>query len=186
MEARKRSRRSAKAAGRSFENDLVEVFLQRGLAAVRLGHQGTKDRGDIRVELAPEHVFEAKNCRAPALTQWWREALRERDNAQARFAWIVHKRHGVSDPSEQWVTATTGQLAEMLAEIASLRDQLAKLATSVDGSSMAIGELLSRQPATDTAETLAASKPTGQPSRYWRASDKSPVLAPPTNPAADE
>ena len=161
MEARNRSRRSAKAAGRLLENDLVELFHRHGLAAIRLGLQGTQDRGDIKVELAPDHVFEAKNCRTLALTQWWREALRERDNAQARFAWIVHKRHGVSDPSEQWVTATTGQLAEMLAEIASLRYQLANLAASVNDSSMANDESLARQPASDTAETLAASKSTG-------------------------
>ncbi|MCL5053086.1 MAG: hypothetical protein M1447_04620, partial [Gammaproteobacteria bacterium] len=63
MEARNRSRRSAKAAGRSLENDLVELFHRHGLAAIRLGLQGTQDRGDIKVELAPDHVFEAKNCR---------------------------------------------------------------------------------------------------------------------------
>ncbi len=161
MEARRRSRRSAKAAGRSLENDLVEVFQRHGLAAVRLGLQGTQDRGDIKVDLAPDHVFEAKNCRTLALTQWWREALRERDNAQARFAWIVHKRHGVSDPSEQWVTTTTGQLAEILAEIASLRDQLADLAAPVDDSTMANDDSRTCEPPNDTLGTLTTSKSTG-------------------------
>jgi len=126
MEARKRTRSSTKAAGRSLENDLVTALNLRGLRADRLRLKGSNDMGDVRAELAPSHVLEAKNCRTMALSTWWREACRERDNAQARYAWIVHKRHGVSDPSEQWVT-TTGQLAELLAEVARLREELTYL-----------------------------------------------------------
>ena len=127
MEARKRSRSSAKAAGRSLENDLVTALNLRGLKADRLRLKGKNDRGDVKAELAPSHVFEAKNCRTLALSTWWKEASKERDNAQARYAWIAHKRHGVSDPSEQWVTTTTGQLSELLAEVASLRDEVTYL-----------------------------------------------------------
>lgn len=127
MEARKRSKAAAKAAGRSLENDLVEVFRQHGLSAHRLGLQGSRDKGDVKVELAPDHVFEAKNCRTLALTQWWREALRECENAQAHYAWVVHKRHGVSDPSEQWITTTTGQVADLLTEVTRLRKHVLEL-----------------------------------------------------------
>jgi hypothetical protein len=127
MEARKRSRSSAKAAGRSLENDLCEALNARGLRADRLRLKGKNDQGDVKAELAPSHVFEVKNCRTLALSTWWKEASKERDNAQARYAWMVHKRHGVSDPSEQWATTTTGQLADLLAEVASLRDELTYL-----------------------------------------------------------
>jgi len=127
MEARRRTRSSAKAAGRSLENDLVSALNLRGLRADRLRLKGSNDMGDVRAELAPSHVFEAKNCRTLALSTWWREACRERDNAQARYAWMVHKRHGVSDPSEQWATTTTGQLADLLSELAVLADEVAYL-----------------------------------------------------------
>lgn len=122
MEARRRTRSSAKAAGRSLENDLVSALNSRGLKADRLRMKGKNDEGDVRAELAPDHVFECKNTRTLALTTWWREASRERDNAQASYAWVVWKRHGVSDPSEQWATTTTGQLAELLALKQAKRD----------------------------------------------------------------
>ncbi|WP_298210962.1 hypothetical protein [Ferrimicrobium sp.] len=127
MEARKRSRTAAKSAGRSLENDLVEVFRQHGLAAERLGLQGSQDKGDVRVEMAPDHIFEAKNCRTLALTQWWHEAVKECNNAQARYAWVVHKRHGVGDPAQQWITTTTGQVAHLIAELTRLRNQVVEL-----------------------------------------------------------
>jgi len=127
MEAKKRTRASAKAAGRSLEVDLVEALNLRGLEAVRLGLQGTNDKGDVAAARAPDHVFEAKNCRTLALSAWWQETLRERANANARYGWMIHKRHGVGDPSEQWATTTTGQLADLLLELATLREVVAHL-----------------------------------------------------------
>ncbi|MEX6430975.1 MAG: hypothetical protein ACYCWN_09780 [Ferrimicrobium sp.] len=127
MEAKKRSRRSAKAAGRSLEVALVEALNLHNLQATRLGRQGAHDKGDVTALRVPDHVFEAKNCRTLALTTWWQEAVRERENAQASYGWIVHKRHGVADPSEQWATTTTGQLAKLLFEIATLRETVSRL-----------------------------------------------------------
>ncbi len=124
MEARKRSRSSAKAAGRNLENDLCEALNSRGLKADRLRLKGSKDEGDVRSYAATDHVFECKNTRTLSLSQWWREAEKERDNAQAKYAWVVFKRHGVSDSGSQWVLCTTGQLAELLRELVDLRDEI--------------------------------------------------------------
>ncbi|MCI2974702.1 MAG: hypothetical protein MP439_01305 [Ferrimicrobium sp.] len=132
MEAKKRSRASAKAAGRSLEMDLIKALNLRNLQAIRLGLQGTNDKGDVTAARVPDHVFEAKNCRTLALSAWWRETTRERANANARYGWIIHKRHGVGDPSEQWATTTTGQLADLLLELATLREAVAQLQPPLD------------------------------------------------------
>ena len=124
MEARKRTRSRATAAGRNLENDLVEALNAQGLKADRLRLKGSKDEGDVRAYLATEHVFECKNTRTLSLSQWWKEAQRECVNANGKYAWVVLKRHGVSDPNGQWALCDVGQLATLLREIVDLREQV--------------------------------------------------------------
>ncbi len=38
--------------------------------------------------------------------------------------WVVHKRHGVADPRQQWATTTTGTLADLLASIQALEQRV--------------------------------------------------------------
>lgn len=107
--SRARSRRSAKAAGSSFER-LVADYL----AAVvddridRRVKTGAKDKGDIagvRVH-GRRVVIEAKNTSRINLGSWAAEAEVERVNDDALVGLVVHKRHGNGSAGDQWVTMT--------------------------------------------------------------------------------
>lgn len=95
---RGRSRASAKAAGRSWENAIVDALLRHGWPhAERRRLAGSKDRGDIAGVAGV--VIEAKNTKgydlAGALDEARREALNDNTGVLGLshgVAWI--KRHG--------------------------------------------------------------------------------------------
>lgn len=108
--------------GRPMESGLVECLNLAGLKAHRLRLAGSKDRGDVAIEGLDEVVLECKDTRTVALSEWWKEAEQERVNAEARYAFVAFKRHGVGDLSEQWVLTNTGTLAALLAELGAVRN----------------------------------------------------------------
>lgn len=59
-------------------------------------------------------VLECKSTTRLALAQWIREAHQEAENDAAAVGLIVHKRHGVSHPGDQWVTCTLSDLITLL------------------------------------------------------------------------
>lgn len=119
--ARGRSRASAKAAGTRFESSIagyLAATVDDRIERRRL--TGAKDRGDLSgLRLSPalgggRVVAELKDTRAVNLGAWAREVEAERGNDDAVAGFIVHKRHGVSDPGRQWVTMTVDDLVALL------------------------------------------------------------------------
>lgn len=117
-----RNRASAKKAGASFERAVAD-YLARALDDDRIDRRvknGAKDRGDIAGVRRSggltdgRIVLECKNTARLDLPGWQREAETERGNDEALVGVTVHKRHGVADPAQQWVTCTLADLVALL------------------------------------------------------------------------
>lgn len=118
VQKRSRSRRSAKAAGTRFETSIVAYLAEHVDDRIeRRARNGAKDRGDIsgvRGLFGARIVLECKNTSRTNLAGWAAEAELERDNDDAVAGLVVHKRHGVGDPGQQWVTMTVADLVALL------------------------------------------------------------------------
>lgn len=99
-----RNRASAKQAGTKFETSLVPLLAAFYPGAERRARNGRLDRGDFNLPGENRFILEAKNVVRIALPQWLREARVEAANAGVPFGAVVHKRHGQSSPSVQYVT----------------------------------------------------------------------------------
>lgn len=126
---RKRSRRSAKTAGSRFERTIADFLAENVDDRIdRRPKTGAKDRGDIggvRLSQALRGgrvVIECKDTTRTELGAWSAEAETERGNDDATAAVVVHKRRGVGDPGQQWVTCT---LADFVALLTGQRPQSA-------------------------------------------------------------
>ena len=113
-----RTRRSAKAAGARFER-LVADYLAEELDDDRIDRApkaGAKDKGDIANVRIGDHkiVIECKDVTRMDLPKWAREAQTEAENAGALTGIVVHKRHSVANPAQQWATMTLGDLTRLL------------------------------------------------------------------------
>lgn len=113
-----RTRKSAKAAGARFER-VVADYLAEGLDDDRIDRApkvGAKDKGDIANVRMGDHkvVIECKDVSRMDLPKWTREAQVEAENADALVGVVVHKRHGVAKPDQQWATMTLGDLTRLL------------------------------------------------------------------------
>lgn len=115
----RRSRASAKAAGRNFER-LVADYLAAQLDDDRIDRRvkrGSQDRGDIagvRTIRGGRVVIECKDTTKLDLPGWVREAEAERGNDDAVVGVVVHKKRGTTDPAEQYVTMTLDALVTLL------------------------------------------------------------------------
>lgn len=97
--------------GKTFEATTVAYLRRWWPNACRTLAGARDDRGDISgIPL----VLELKNHKSLDLAGWWQEAEQERQNARMDFAAIVHKRRGVADPAQQWVTMSMAMLVELL------------------------------------------------------------------------
>lgn len=113
-----RNRKSAKTAGARFEG-LVAAALRYALDDDRIERRartGAKDRGDISgVRCHGQRVvIECKDVARLDLPAWTREAQLEAGNDDAIVGVVVHKRRGVGDPMQQWVSMTLADLAALL------------------------------------------------------------------------
>ena len=95
-----------KVKGDSYERTIINGLTDLGLDVWRTKAGWTDDRGDIAG--IPGCVVECKNHARPDLAGWITELQAEVANAQANTGVIIHKRHGNTDPLEQWVTTTVG------------------------------------------------------------------------------
>jgi hypothetical protein len=115
----RRTHRSARKAGTAFESS-VAAYLAAELDDDRIERRaknGVKDRGDItgvKTIRGGRVVIECKNVATLALPAWLREAETEAGNDDAVIGVVVHKRRGVADPAEQFVTMTLNTLARLL------------------------------------------------------------------------
>lgn len=119
--ARKRSRTSAKTAGARFERSIADhlaAYIDDRID--RRAKTGSADRGDIGgIRLSPalrggRVVVECKDSARIQLAGWAAEAETERGNDDAAVGVTIHKRHGVADPGQQWVTMTVDDLVALL------------------------------------------------------------------------
>lgn len=112
-----RSHAAAKAAGTRFESDVVAYLAEHVDDRIeRRAKSGARDRGDVSGlrHMGQRVVIEAKNHARLALADWIKQAEIERLNDDAAVGLVVHKRHGVGDPGEQYVTCTLRDLASLL------------------------------------------------------------------------
>ena len=113
-----RSRASAKAAGTRFETSIARALAE-ALDDDRIERRaktGARDRGDIggvRIH-GKRVVLELKDCARLDLPGWTREAREEAGNDDALVGLVIHKRRGVGDPMEQWVTCTVRDLVALI------------------------------------------------------------------------
>lgn len=114
-----RSNSSARRAGARFEKDVAD-YLAWALMDRRIERRakcGAKDRGDVTGVMfhGERVVIECKDCARPRLPEWLREAEEERGNDDALYGVVVHKRHGVKAPADQYVTMTLQTFGAFLA-----------------------------------------------------------------------
>lgn len=94
--------------GTIFETSIIPLLDSIWPDTIRLGKQGVCDKGDFHMPTNRTYIAEAKNCRTIELAKWQKEAEREAANKGVPFGIIIHKRRGIADPAQQWVTMTLG------------------------------------------------------------------------------
>lgn len=114
-----RSRKSAKQAGAAFER-LVADYLRDHLddridRKVRTGARDTGDIANVRDSHNRRIVVETKDYGGRLQPgPWITEAHTERDNDGAAVGAVVAKRRGTTNPAEQYVLMTLGDLVTIL------------------------------------------------------------------------
>ena len=113
-----RNRQSAKKAGTAFES-LIAKGLREALqdnTIERAPRWGSVDKGDIINVSIDGHpiVIQAKDVARTALPLWTKQARLQAASAQALVGLVVHKRVGTTNPMEQWVSCTLGDLVALI------------------------------------------------------------------------
>lgn len=99
--------------GTSFETLIVEYLRSNGFPhAERRALHGTHDKGDITG--VGRLVFEAKNHKTLALSEWLRETEVERQNADADYGILVAKRRGFGQAEDQYAVMPLASLVRLL------------------------------------------------------------------------
>lgn len=112
-----RTRASAKAAGTRFERAIADTLAEHVDDRIdRRVKTGGKDRGDIGGvrHMGGRLVIECKDVTRMNLAGWVTEAEIERGNDDALAGLVIHKRRGVADPLDQYVTTTVRDLIALL------------------------------------------------------------------------
>lgn len=83
---------AGKAKGSLFERQIEDHLNGSGVHARRLPRAGSKDIGDVAVELRSKHVLvlEAKNRKTADMAEWLREAEVEADNYEVKYAAVTY------------------------------------------------------------------------------------------------
>jgi hypothetical protein len=108
-----------KNKGSAYERSIVNYFRSNGFHVDRTRAGWSDDRGDIHGVASPEgkpFTFECKNHRKDNLSGWMRELQVEVENAGGSIGTVVHKKHGTTDPSEQFASLPLGMLVQLLKE----------------------------------------------------------------------
>ena|SRR5687768_7007004 len=112
-----RSRRSAKAAGATFERQVADYLARVWDDRIdRRVKTGAKDKGDIanfRVG-GQRVVIECKDDISNNIGGWYNEAVAEAANDAAPVGIVIAKRRGKGRPEDQWCHMTVGDLVQLL------------------------------------------------------------------------
>lgn len=116
-----------KKKGSAFEQQVVD-YLRSALGDKRIERRvcnGVNDRGDVSGVILRKKtvVLECKNHQRMELARWLEEAEVERGNADAEFAFVVHKRRGCGERN-MGATYVTCTLETLCAVIAGAHDLL--------------------------------------------------------------
>ena len=113
-----RNRRSAKAAGARMERLVADYLAQHVDDRIdRRVKTGAKDKGDIAGlrHMGGRVVVEVKDYGGRLSPgPWTAEAEIERGNDDALAGFVVAKRRGTSDPADQYVLMTLGEVVALL------------------------------------------------------------------------
>lgn len=113
----RRNRTSARQAGTRFERTVADYLAEHVDDRIdRRAKTGARDRGDIGGvrHMGGRVVVECKDTTRVDLAGWVAEAETERGNDDALAGLVVHKRRGVGDPGDQYVTLTLRDLVALL------------------------------------------------------------------------
>lgn len=114
-----RTRASAKKAGATFERQIADCFAEHVDDRIdRAVKTGALDKGDVAgLRFHGRKIaVEVKNEARVKLAEWSKEAETERVNLGAIAGMTIHKRHGKTDPLDQWVTMTMRDLIALMKE----------------------------------------------------------------------
>lgn len=102
-----------KSKGTAFETLIVRYLQDHGFPhAERRALAGINDLGDITG--TPGVVWECKNHKTLAFSEWLVEAEVERGNADADVGVVIAKRRGKGDPGDQYAVMTVETLVRLL------------------------------------------------------------------------
>lgn len=81
-----------KAKGSRWESDIENYANEAGVKARRLPRNGSKDIGDVAIELKNGHVLvlEAKNVKSPDMAQFLREAEVEAGHYEDKYGTVSY------------------------------------------------------------------------------------------------
>lgn len=105
----------SKAKGTAAETSIVNYLKENTFtSATRNPPQGSNDKGDINIPTTPGLVIEVKNCVRLELSEWIKEAKKEKENANALVGVVWHKRKGTTNPGEFYVTMSGEDFLQLL------------------------------------------------------------------------
>ena len=108
-----------KNKGSAYERSVVNYLRGNGFHVDRTRAGWTDDRGDVHGVTSPTgqpFTFECKNHRRDNLSGWMRELQVEVDNAGGTIGTVIHKKHGTTDPAEQYASLPLRMLVQLLQE----------------------------------------------------------------------
>lgn len=103
-----------KAKGSAFERAAADYFISRGIPCERTVAGARLDRGDLWIPIIEWPSIDCKNHRTPSLGAWVTRAAEQAQNLGRSSGFVLHKRHGVTDPAEQFMTTTAGMFVNLM------------------------------------------------------------------------
>ena len=102
----------SKNKGSAYERSIVDYLRLCGFRVDRTRAGWSDDRGDIHGIAG--FTFECKNHKTMALSGWLAELAIECANGNTELGAVIHKKRGVTDPSQQYATLPLEMLVKLL------------------------------------------------------------------------
>lgn len=99
----------ARRKGATFQR-LIRHYLEAHGLTIMVRPLG-EDGDDITIIEHPHLSLELKNHTRTDLPAWTAQAARQ---AGGRIPVVIHKRHGTTDPEQQWVTMTLNNFTRLI------------------------------------------------------------------------